>query len=224
MFKTIKAKIKENRIRNLERHFVIEDLYKEMLFENRNFIGRQVLILQELLDKNMDNRKIYTFTLPKRMHRFNQKKFNKDFLCLHYSIKNRKGKVKMKELEEFFKNIKRIADGIETIAETKEDGEIKTAVETACSCLNAQYEQSKQERPVQAPIGTSTQAPLPVSNIVEAYTQDQLATAMGRAVDAGKQPQIIDIIASFGVSSLVELPQERYNDLVLKLKEIGVDV
>lgn len=81
MFKTIKAKIKENRIRNLERHFVIEDLYKEMLFENRNFIGRQVLILQELLDKNMDNRKIYTFTLPKRMHRFNQS-FIKIILCI----------------------------------------------------------------------------------------------------------------------------------------------
>lgn len=57
MFKMITAKIKENRTRNLERHFVTEDLYKEMLFESRTFTGRQVLILQELLDKNMDNRK-----------------------------------------------------------------------------------------------------------------------------------------------------------------------
>lgn len=57
MFKKIKAKIKENRMRNLQRHFVTEDLYKEMLLENRNSKGRQVLILKELLDENIDKRK-----------------------------------------------------------------------------------------------------------------------------------------------------------------------
>ena len=64
MFKMITAKIKENRTRNLERHFVTEDLYKEMLFESRTFTGRQVLILQELLDKNIINREvIYNYGL-----------------------------------------------------------------------------------------------------------------------------------------------------------------
>lgn len=57
MFKIIRARIKENRMKNLERHFVIEDLYKEMLFENKNSIGRQVSILQELLDESINKGK-----------------------------------------------------------------------------------------------------------------------------------------------------------------------
>lgn len=150
----------------------------------------------------------------------------------------------MEELKEFFKDVKRIADGIEAIAnDVKKERTVERAVETACNCLTTQYEQCKQEhQPVpqqaQAPIQQATvqipvqqsvqqvpvQTAIPVSNTVQSYTQEQLAVAMGRAVDSGKQSQILAIISSFGVSSLMELPQERYNDLALKLKEIGVDV
>ena len=141
----------------------------------------------------------------------------------------------MEELKEFFKDVKRIADGIEAIAnDVKKERTVERAVETACNCLTTQYEQCKQEhQPVpqqaQAPIQQSVQqvpvqTAIPVSNTVQSYTQEQLAVAMGRAVDSGKQSQILAIISSFGVSSLMELPQERYNDLALKLKEIGVDV
>lgn len=148
----------------------------------------------------------------------------------------------MEEIKEFFKDVKRIADGIEAIANIKNEGEIKTAVETACNCLTAQYEQCKQEQqsvpqqvqaPVQQPVQMPVQQPaqqmpvqtaIPVSNVAQSYTQEQLAVAMGRAVDAGKMQQIQAILGTFNVSSLMELKQEQYNDLALKLKEIGVDV
>ena len=119
----------------------------------------------------------------------------------------------MKELEEFFRDVKRIADSMETIVKLNEK-EIKDIAEATCSCLNAQHEQ------LQQPVATA----IPVSNAVQTYTQDQLATIMGRAVDAGKMVDIQKIMAGFGVSSFVELPTEKYNALVLKLKEIGVDV
>lgn len=157
----------------------------------------------------------------------------------------------MEEIKEFFKDVKRIADGIEAIAKTKEGGVKMTSVETVCNCLNVQCEQHKQEQqavpqqvqipaqqiPVQAPVQQPVQMPvqqpvqqmpaqtaIPVSNVTQPYTQEQLAVAMGRAVDAGKMQQIQAILGAFNVSSLMELKQEQYNDLALKLKEIGVDV
>ena len=62
----------------------------------------------------------------------------------------------MEEIKEFFKDVKRIADGIEAIANIKNEGEIKTADETACNCLTAQYEQSKQEQQSVSSTGTTT--------------------------------------------------------------------
>lgn len=132
----------------------------------------------------------------------------------------------MEELKEFFKDIKRIADGIETIVKMNEK-EPKDIAEATCNCLNAQYNQLQQ--PVQAPVETVPQATpvstaIPVSNAVQTYTQDQLAVAMGRALDSGKMAEIQKILSDFGVSSLMELKPEQYNDLALRLKEIGVDV
>lgn len=132
----------------------------------------------------------------------------------------------MEELKEFFKDIKRIADGIETIVKMNEK-ELKDIAEATCNCLNAQYNQLQQ--PVQAPVETVPQATpvstaIPVSNAVQTYTQDQLAVAMGRALDSGKGEMIRNILGMFNVSSLMELKPEQYNDLALRLKEIGVDV
>lgn len=147
----------------------------------------------------------------------------------------------MEELKEFFKNVKRIADGIESIANYK--SELDRVAEEACNSLKSEYEQKQQavpqqvqapvQQPVQIPVQQPIQAPvqqmptqtaIPVSNTVQSYTQEQLAVAMGRAVDAGKMQQIQTILSAFNVNSLMELKQEQYNDLALKLKEIGVDV
>lgn len=130
----------------------------------------------------------------------------------------------MEELKEFFKNIKRIADGVEFMAnDIKSTGAETKAILDKCNALvgGAIAENTIPQASVQP---TPVQTAIPVSNAVQTYTQDQLAVAMGRAIDAGKMAEIQKLLTSFGVSSLMELKQEQYNDLALRLKEIGVDV
>lgn len=131
----------------------------------------------------------------------------------------------MKELEEFFKDVKRIADGIEAMVKMYVE-EIEKIAENS-SVITSAFDIP--EAVVKAPIETIPQTPtvataIPVSTTVQTYTQEQLAVAMGRAIDAGKSQEIQAILGSFGVSSLVEIKAENYNDLVMKLKGIGVDV
>lgn len=149
----------------------------------------------------------------------------------------------MEELKEFFKDVKRIADGVDylvknTIETNKQVSELcKTATEKIeklekdAVCENASMITSAfdiPQAPVEQPIPQLAQVPvqtaIPVSNAVQTYTQDQLAVAMGRAIDAGKMAEIQKLLTGFGVSSLMELKPEQYNDLALRLKEIGVDV
>lgn len=134
----------------------------------------------------------------------------------------------MKELEQFFKDIKRIADSVEFIAnDIKNTGSETKAILDKC---NAMVDGAIAENTnAQAPVGEIPQTPepattIPVSNTVQAYTQEQLAVAMGRAIDARKMQEIQTILGMFNVSSLMELKPEQYGDLALRLKEIGVDV
>lgn len=142
----------------------------------------------------------------------------------------------MEDLKEFFKNIKRIADGVEFMAnDIKSTGAETKAILDKCNAMvdGAIAENTIPQAPVQQPIPQPVQAPvqqtpiqtaIPVSNTVQTYTQDQLAVAMGRALDSGKEEMIRNILGMFNVISLMELKPEQYNDLALRLKEIGVDV
>ncbi len=138
----------------------------------------------------------------------------------------------MKELEEFFKDVKRIADGIEFMAnDIKNTGAETKSILDKCNAMAdvAIAQNTNTQAPVevlpQTPIQQMpVQTAIPVSNTVQSYTQEQLAVAMGRAVDAGKMQEIQVILAMFNVTSLVELKAEQYGELALRLKEIGVDV
>lgn len=145
-----------------------------------------------------------------------------------------------KMIKEFFKDIHRIADGIERLiqdnVETNKQvaGLCETALEKietqekANACENTVPQMPTMETPAnvmpQMPVMEVPTNAIPVSNVVETYTQEQMAVAMGRALDAGKMAEIQTILSIFGVSSLMEIPQDKYNDLALRLKEIGVDV
>jgi len=137
----------------------------------------------------------------------------------------------MEELKEFFKDIKRIADGVEFMAnDIKSTGAETKAILDKCNAMvdGAIAENTIPQTPVEE-MPQSIQTPtiataIPVSNAVQTYTQDQLAVAMGRALDSGKGEMIRNILGMFNVSSLMELKPEQYNDLALRLKEIGVDV
>lgn len=65
---------------------------------------------------------------------------------------------------------------------------------------------------------------VPVTAVPQAYTQDQMAVAMTGLVDQGKQPQVMQVLAGFGASSLVQVPKEQYPALATQLRMLGANL
>lgn len=74
-----------------------------------------------------------------------------------------------------------------------------------------------QTPPLQQPLPTT----IPTTAVAQEYTQDQLAVACAGLVNMGKQPRLMQILQSFGVTTLVEVPKERYGDLATALRTEG---
>ncbi len=66
--------------------------------------------------------------------------------------------------------------------------------------------------------------PIPTTAVPQEYTQDQIAVAMTGLSDQGRGAELVNILAGFGVSSLVQVPKERYPELVLVLREAGAAI
>lgn len=74
--------------------------------------------------------------------------------------------------------------------------------------------------PVQPPT-VPVQAPtVPVAPAKE-YAQAEILAACGPLMDAGKVPELTQIIQEFGVASMMEIPQEKYGELAVKLRALG---
>lgn len=63
-------------------------------------------------------------------------------------------------------------------------------------------------------------AAVPTTTVPE-YTIDQLQIAIAPLLDSGKAPQIQQLVQSFGVSTLTEIPKERYSELANGLRSLG---
>lgn len=61
---------------------------------------------------------------------------------------------------------------------------------------------------------------VPVAQAKE-YTQAEILAACGPLMDAGKVPELTQIIQEFGVASMMEIPQEKYGELAVKLRALG---
>jgi hypothetical protein len=72
--------------------------------------------------------------------------------------------------------------------------------------------------------GMPMPAQVPTSIVPQEYTQDQIAVAMTGLSDQGRGAELINILARFGASSLVQVPKERYPELVLILREAGAAI
>ena len=62
----------------------------------------------------------------------------------------------------------------------------------------------------------------PVSAV--SYSADDLQKAAIGLMDAGKQPELIALLRSFGVEALPALPQDKYDAFALKLRELGARI
>lgn len=88
--------------------------------------------------------------------------------------------------------------------------------------------------PVQAPVNnavtqTAPTAPaqqaVPVQSVpttsVPEYTLEQLQAAIAPLIDSGKIAQIQQLVKSFCVNTLIEIPKDRYGELANGLRALG---
>ena len=76
---------------------------------------------------------------------------------------------------------------------------------------------------IQQPVQQMPQA-MPISNIQQSFTQEQLAVAMSNAVSAGKMGIIQNILQQLNVQALTQVNPADYNKLATMLQEAGVKV
>lgn len=69
------------------------------------------------------------------------------------------------------------------------------------------------------PMGVPTIPTAPTS--APAYTIEQLQTAIAPLLDAGKVAQIQQLVQSFGVATLMDIPKERYGEFANGLRNLG---
>lgn len=71
-----------------------------------------------------------------------------------------------------------------------------------------------QQAPVQAPVQTQ----------IPTYTQQDLVLAATQLMDSGKQQDVLNLIASFGVQALTQLPQEQFGNFATALRTLGAKI
>lgn len=76
-----------------------------------------------------------------------------------------------------------------------------------------------------APTFPTQQAPqAPVQTQIPTYTQQDLALAATQLMDSGKQADVLNLIASFGVQALTQLPQEQFGNFATALRTLGAKI
>lgn len=93
---------------------------------------------------------------------------------------------------------------------------VPTAPIAPVTSTQAPIQQAPVSAPIAHPIPTQT-APTSVPN----YTIEQLQTAIAPLLDAGKVQQIQALVQSFGVNTLMDIPQERYGEFANGLRALG---
>lgn len=81
-----------------------------------------------------------------------------------------------------------------------------------------------QQAPVQQPEQQAPQQQQPVPTSAPTYSFDQLALAATQLMDAGKQQDLLQLMASFNVNALTALPKDHYGAFATKLRELGAKI
>lgn len=70
-------------------------------------------------------------------------------------------------------------------------------------------------------------APAPVAAVptmAATYTMDQLNVAATQLVDGGRRNELVQMLASFGVAALTELPKDHYGAFATQLRAMGARI
>ncbi|MCI6003825.1 MAG: hypothetical protein MRZ11_05965 [Allisonella histaminiformans] len=76
--------------------------------------------------------------------------------------------------------------------------------------------------PVPAPVPTTPAQVIPTSQV--SYTADDLARAAMALMDSGRQADLVQLLASFGVESLPALRPEQYGPFATALRGLGAQI
>ena len=76
----------------------------------------------------------------------------------------------------------------------------------------------------QAPVQALQLPQAPVQTQIPTYTQQDLALAATQLMDSGKQQDVLNLIASFGVQALTQLPQEQFGNFATALRTLGAKI
>lgn len=71
-----------------------------------------------------------------------------------------------------------------------------------------------------APVQQVAPTAVPTTSVPE-YTLEQLQAAIAPLMDSGKIAQIQQLVKSFGVNTLIEIPKDRYGELANGLRALG---
>lgn len=74
------------------------------------------------------------------------------------------------------------------------------------------------------PVEPVALAPTPVPTTQVSYDINQLAVAATGLMDAGKQQDLMNLLAKFGVQALTQLPKEQYGAFATELRGLGANI
>lgn len=78
--------------------------------------------------------------------------------------------------------------------------------------------------PMQTASEPQQPATIPTSHVAQAYTVEQLQTAMATLVDAGKMVDVRALLSNFGVQSVMSLQPDQYGALATALRGMGAQI
>ena len=78
--------------------------------------------------------------------------------------------------------------------------------------------------PAAAPVAAPTAASIAVPTAAPSYTSEQLAKVGADLVQAGKMPQLLALLAQYGVQAVTQLTPEQYGPFALALRGLGGNI
>lgn len=79
----------------------------------------------------------------------------------------------------------------------------------------------EQTAPAQTAVQTPVDVPKPIPTEAPTYTLNDLQVACAPIIDGGGREQILEGIKSFGVASLLDLPEAKYGEFAAFLRQLG---
>ena len=100
-----------------------------------------------------------------------------------------------------------------------------TPVPVAPAVQPVQPQAAPTQPAVSAPVAQAIPtAPAGVPTSAVEYTLDDLARAAMTLMDSGRQPDLLQLLSSFGVSALPALPKEQYGAFATALRGMGAQI